>query len=152
MLDMNTFIERVYSIVVRFCKHNLPTPVRRPGPAPSLDCPTVLTLAILCQLRRFGSERSFYRFAERHLRTRFPQLPHRTQYLRQLKRYDGVLSALAIAVAEDLGARQSSRNRNSASWNASLYAELSVCGTEGTCSAARASTLELGKMRFGGSG
>jgi hypothetical protein len=105
MIDMSTFVDRVYDIVEEFSKLQLPSVQRRPGPQPKLDRSAVLTLALLGQWSRFGSERSFYRCAEQCLADRFGGLPDRSQYNRQLRRYSAELAALAIWVSEQFEAR-----------------------------------------------
>jgi hypothetical protein len=79
MLDPDTFLTTLYVAVDDFCKackiRDRLAP--RPGPAAAL-CPSeVATLAIFAQWGQFRSERAFYRYAARHLRSAFPALPDR---------------------------------------------------------------------------
>ena len=100
MADFETFLTEVYVMV----DNALPTDTRGdprcPGPPAQLAPSETVTLALLSQLRRFRSGRDFYRFAEARLRPFFPTLPHRTQWLRQVRR----LAATVAAVAVRLGA------------------------------------------------
>ena len=52
-----------------------------------------MTLAIFGQWQGFGSERGFYRYAQRHLRPAFPQLPTREQFNRQVRQHYAALVA-----------------------------------------------------------
>jgi hypothetical protein len=63
-----------------FCK-SLPV-IARPGPIASLSRSEVLTLAVFGQWRHFSSERSFYRWAQRHLHSTFPTMPDQSQFNR----------------------------------------------------------------------
>jgi hypothetical protein len=102
MLTWETFLTTLYVMVDDFCQ-TLP-PERKPGPAPALSRSETLTLALLARWRRFPSERTFYRWADQHLRAAFPTLPHRSQFNRQLRRQQGVLGAFAHHLAAQLGA------------------------------------------------
>jgi len=81
MLDTATFLTELYVMADDFCKSR-PLPAPTPGVAPSLSCAEVLTLSIFGQWRHFASERDFYRWANRHLRSYFPALPDRSQFNR----------------------------------------------------------------------
>lgn len=81
MLDTNTFLTQLYVMSDEFCKTR-PRPQPVPGSEPSLSRSEVLTLCIFGQWRNFASERDFYRFAQRHLRPYFPNLPHLSQFNR----------------------------------------------------------------------
>jgi hypothetical protein len=104
MIDMSTFVDLVYGIVQDFSNSQLPAVAPRPGPSPKLDRTAVLTLALLGQWGRFASERSFYRCAEQCLGDRFGGLPDRSQYNRQLRRYQAELASLALWVSQQLNA------------------------------------------------
>lgn len=78
-----------------------PRPVR-PGPAAKLAASEIVTLALFSQLQRFASGRDFYRFAEAELRGCFPQLPHRTQFVRQLHRHAALIARVAVALGTQL--------------------------------------------------
>ena len=81
MLDTDTFLTELYVMCDDFCKAR-PAPPPSPGPRPSLSRGEVLTLCIFGQWRHFASERDFYRFDMRHLRSHFPSLPDRPQFNR----------------------------------------------------------------------
>jgi hypothetical protein len=96
MADWDTFLTTLYVMVDDFCQlqeglaEGLRTPCgRRPALAPS----EVITVGLVSQLQRFRSERDFYRFADQHLRTAFPALPHRAQFNRQLRQHYDLLIA-----------------------------------------------------------
>ena len=86
MVDMDTFLTILYVMVDDFCKASWP-PESRPGPQATLSRSEVVTLALFGQWQGFGSEHGFYRFAQRHLRTAFPQLPKREQLNRQMRQH-----------------------------------------------------------------
>ena len=71
MVDVDTFLTPLYVIVDDFCKISLPVETP-PGPHAALTRSEVVTLAIFGQWQGCGSERGFYRYARRHLRTAFP--------------------------------------------------------------------------------
>src|SRR4051794_41643233 len=101
-MDPDTFLTTLYVLVDERCR-GLPE-VRRRGPEPALSRSEAITLALLGQWGRFGSERDFYRYADRRLRGAFPRLPHRTQLNRQIRRERDAIVAVGDAVADPLGA------------------------------------------------
>jgi hypothetical protein len=74
----------------------------RPGPASSLSCSEVVTLAVFGQWARFKSERAFYRYAVRHLRAAFPTLPDREQFNRLQRHQRDVLVAFSLSLVEQM--------------------------------------------------
>jgi hypothetical protein len=86
MVDMDTFLTELYVIVDDFCKSQLPQE-KQLGRKASLSRSEVITLALFGQWEHFRSERDFYGYARRHLRTAFPSLPHRGQFNRLLRQY-----------------------------------------------------------------
>jgi hypothetical protein len=103
MTDLVTAITALYLLVDDAAVHLPPLPVR-PGPAPALARSEVLTLALLAREPRFRSERAFWRFAEASLRPLFPRLPSRTAFNRAVRRCGADLTALALHLADRLGA------------------------------------------------
>ena len=98
MVDTDTFLTTLYVMVDDFCKSH-PTADTRPGPRTSLSRSEVITLAIFGQWTRFESERAFYRYADRHLRTAFPTLPHRSQFNRLVRHHrEGIVSFFLFLV------------------------------------------------------
>jgi hypothetical protein len=97
MLDTDTFLTTLYVVVDDFCQAELPPEVH-PGPPPALARSELLTLAIFGQWQGFGSERGFYRYAQRHLRPAFPTLPARAQFNRQLRRQTAALIACVLSL------------------------------------------------------
>ena len=102
-MDPDTFLTTLY-VLVDACCRDVPVERRR-GPAPALTRSEAVTLALFSQWGRFGSERDFYRYAERRLRGAFPRLPHRTQFNRQIRRERDTIAAVGHAIADRLGAR-----------------------------------------------
>lgn len=100
MDDLDTFLTTMYVLIDDLCKA-LPRPTR-PGPAPALSDSEAVCLALLSQWGRFGSERGFWRFAQARLRFAFPRLPARTQFNRQVRRLRGLLTEVALRLAEQL--------------------------------------------------
>ena len=74
MIDTDTFLTTLYVMVDDFCKVRFAM-CRRPGPVASLSRGEVVTLAVFGRWARFQSERDFYRYACRRLRSSFPTLP-----------------------------------------------------------------------------
>lgn len=100
MEDLDTFLTTLYVKVDDLCKeHHLSLPPR-PGPAPALSCSEVITLSLVGQWAPFGSERGFYRFAQRHLKAAFPTLPDRSQFLRQEHACVSLIEQIACLLAE----------------------------------------------------
>jgi hypothetical protein len=62
-------------------------PARHPGPQGTLSRSEIVTLAMCGQWQGFGSERGFYRHAQRHLRAAFPQRPTREHFNRQVREH-----------------------------------------------------------------
>jgi hypothetical protein len=105
MVDVDTFLTTLYVMVDDFCKASLPAE-SHPGPHAALSRSEVLTLAIFGQWQEFGSERGFYRYAQRHLRPAFPSLPTREQFNRHLRHHQAALVACVSHVVQLLGAPQ----------------------------------------------
>lgn len=95
MFDPATFLTELYVIIDDWDKTQPPEPPR-PGPAPHLSRSEVLTISVVGQWGRFGSERDFWRWAERHLPPFFPQLPSRVQVNAAQRRLAPQLDRLAI--------------------------------------------------------
>lgn len=110
----DTFLTALYLLADDFCKTQPAAP--KPGPAPALAPPEVLTLGLLSRLPRFQGERDFYRFAERHLRGAFPTLPDRSQFNRALCAAHGLVVGLLHHLAR--GLRGPEHGRPSAAYEA----------------------------------
>ena len=82
MIDVDTFLTRLYVMVDDFCQSHPTKQETHPGPQAVLSCSEVVTLALFGQWAQFPSERAFYRYAERHVRPAFPTLPDRSQFNR----------------------------------------------------------------------
>jgi len=81
-MDQDTLLTTLYVMIDDFCQSSGFKEKHRPGPAASLSCSEVVTLAVFGQWAQFPSERAFYRYALSHLRTAFPTLPEREQFNR----------------------------------------------------------------------
>jgi hypothetical protein len=104
MVDVDTFLTTLYVMVDDFCQTSLP-PETHPGPEAALSRSETVTLAIFGQWQGFGSERGFYRYAQRHLRPAFPQLPTREQFNRQVRQHHAALVACFLYLGRLLAAQ-----------------------------------------------
>jgi Transposase DDE domain len=102
MADPETLLIEVYVQIDDLVGTTVLLPPRRSGPPPKLTPVETITLGIFSQWSRFRSERDFYGFAERRLRSLFPRLPHRTQFNRQLRRLGDVVAQVALALADSV--------------------------------------------------
>jgi len=103
VVDVDTFLLVLYVVTDDFCKAHLP-PETRPGPAAALSRSEVMALAVFGQWGVFGSERGFYRYARRRLRTAFPTLPDRSQFNRLARAHRAAVAAFFLHLAERLDA------------------------------------------------
>ena len=104
MVDVDTFLTTLDVLVDDFCTTSLP-PEPHPGPPAALSRSEVVTLALCGQWQGFGSERGFYRYAQRQLRAAFPSLPAREQYKRQVRRQHTALVAFCLYLVDLLAAQ-----------------------------------------------
>lgn len=104
MVDTDTFLTTLYVMVDDFCKTVLP-PESHPGPQATLSRSEIVTLAIFGPWQGFGSERGFYRYAQRHLRMAFPQLPTREQCNRHVRQQHEAIVAFFLTLVQLLAAR-----------------------------------------------
>jgi Transposase DDE domain len=104
MVDMDTFLTTLYVMVDDVCKTSLP-PAPHPGPQAALSRSETVTLALFGQWQGFGSERGFYRYAPRHLRSAFPTLPSREQFNRQVRQQSEALVACFLHLVQVLAAQ-----------------------------------------------
>src|SRR5215510_12016453 len=105
MVDVDTFLTTLYVMVDDFCKLSLPSDLH-PGPQAALSRSEVVTLTLFGRWQSFGSERGFYRYAQRHLRIAFPQLPARERYNRQVRRQHAALVAFVLHLVRRLAAQR----------------------------------------------
>lgn len=105
MIDVDTFLTLLYVMVDDFCKTSLPLEPHA-GPQAALSQSEVLTLAMCAQWQSFGSERGFYRYAQRHLRAAFPTLPAREQFNRQVRQHYTALVACFLHLVQLLAAQR----------------------------------------------
>src|SRR5256886_1234093 len=104
MVDVDTFLTTLDVMVDDFCQTSLP-PEPHPDPQAALSRSEVVILALFGQWQGFGSERGFYRYAQRHLRAAFPSLPAREQYNRQVRRQHAALVAFFLHLVHLLAAQ-----------------------------------------------
>jgi hypothetical protein len=84
-MDLDTFVTTVYVMVDDYCKAEKIGWPKMPGSQPSLQVSEVLSLVLLSRWSRFGSDREFYRFAQRHLHAAFPSMPDYSQFNRLMR-------------------------------------------------------------------
>lgn len=101
MMDFETFLTALYVFVEDLCARRW-GPDRSRGAPRALTRSEVVTLAMAGQWEWFGSERGFYRYAQRHLRGAFPGLPDRSQFNRLMRRAHDDLAASFQCLAEVL--------------------------------------------------
>jgi hypothetical protein len=105
VVDVDTFLTTLYVMIDDFCKTSLPLETH-PGPHAALTRSEVVTLAIFGQWQGFGSERGFYRYAQRHLRAACPRVPTREQFNRPGRQEHDVLVACFLHLVQLLAAQQ----------------------------------------------
>ncbi len=105
MMDQDTFLTTLYVMIDDFCQSQGFAEKHRPGPAASLSCSEVVTLAVFGQWAQFPSERAFYRYAVRHLRTAFPTLPEREQFNRLQRQQRDVIVAFSLYLVDQMQAQ-----------------------------------------------
>ena len=111
MVDVDTFLTILYVMVDDFCQLQQLSERRHPGPQAALSNSEVVTLAIFGQWGQFGSERAFYRYAHKHLRTAFPTLPNRSQFNRLQQEAIPLITAFGLHLVNLLNAQACSYER-----------------------------------------
>ena len=102
-MDLETFLISLFVLIDDWVSDVRPRePKRRPGRPTLLSDGEVLTLAILCQWKRFRSERDFWRFADAHLRGYFPDLLSQSQLNRRIRASEAELRSLQRDLAQTL--------------------------------------------------
>ena len=104
-MDQETFLTTLYVMIDDFCQSHGFVHKHRPGPAASLSCSEVVTLAVFGQWAQFPSERAFYRYAQCHLLAAFPTLPAREQFNRLQRSYRDVIVAFALDLVQQMQAQ-----------------------------------------------
>jgi len=104
-MDQDTFLTTLYVMIDDFCQSEGFHEKHRPGPAASLSCSEVVTLAVFGQWAQFPSERAFYRYALSHLRTAFPTLPEREQFNRLQRQQRDVIVAFSLSLVDQMQAQ-----------------------------------------------
>src|SRR5215212_5610682 len=102
MLDLDSFLVSLYVLVDDWWKLKYSSQPPRTGRPALLTDPEAITLAIVAQWPRFRSERDFWRFAQAHLRSHFPNLCSQGQFNRRVRALEPEMRALQRAFAEEL--------------------------------------------------
>ncbi len=89
-----------------FCQSHGFDEKHHPGPAASLSCSEVVTLAVFGQWAQFPSERAFYRYVLCHLRPAFPTLPDREQFNRLQRQQREVIVAFSVSLVDQMQAQR----------------------------------------------
>jgi len=92
-MDIDTFLTELYIVVDDFDKERVP-PKLGEGRSDSLTRSEVITLSLFGCWFRFRSQREFYAWALRNLRSAFPTLPDRSQFNRLQRRHRDVILAV----------------------------------------------------------
>ena len=100
-MDLDTFLTTRYVMIDDFDQRHQPPEASRPDPAASLSRSEVVTLALFGQWACFRSERAFYRYALRHLRPAFPQLPSREQFNRLQRQPRDAIAGFGLSLAQE---------------------------------------------------
>ena len=101
-VDLEHFLISLYCLIDDWRKAKQTFSPARPGRPSQLSDAEVLTLAILAQWSRWRSERDFWRFADTHLRTYFPELLSQSQLNRRVRALEPELRDLQRDLAEEL--------------------------------------------------
>ena len=105
-MDFDSFLVALYVLVDDRWQAAHPPSRRGRGRPATLSESEVLTLAILAQWPRWRSERDFWRFADAHLRSYFPNLVSQSQLNRRARALEPELQALQGDLAATLTAPQ----------------------------------------------
>ncbi len=101
-MDLDSFLVSSYVLVDDWWKLDHSSEPSRSGRPALLTDSEVLTPAILAQWPRFRSERDFWRFAQAHLRSYFPNLCSQSQFNRRVRALEPEMRSLQRAFARGL--------------------------------------------------
>jgi len=101
-LDLDSFLTALYVLVDDWWQASHPPSPRGRGRPYLMSESEVLALAILAQWPRWRSERDFWRFADAHLRSYFPNLLSQGQLNRRIRALESEMKALQRDLAESL--------------------------------------------------
>src|SRR5260370_2716924 len=99
-MDQDIFLTTLYVMIDDFCQSHGFDEKHHPGPAASLSCSEVVTLAVFGQWAQFPSERAFYRYVLCHLRPAFPTLPDPEQFNPLQRPHRQVIVACSCALVD----------------------------------------------------
>jgi capsule polysaccharide export protein KpsC/LpsZ len=102
MVDIDTFLTRLYVPVDDFCKQHLPAEPTPRRPQAPLSRSEVITLAGMGQWARFQSERDFYRFAKARRLPLLPTLPDLSQLWRLQRQHQQAILAWGLHLAQEM--------------------------------------------------
>jgi hypothetical protein len=103
MLDLDTFLTALYTVVDDLYRERLAKLLRRPGPEPELSDSEVLTLGVCAEWGGWDSERAFWRFVRKRLAHLFPRAIDQSGFNRRRRALYPALTRIQAAIAERLG-------------------------------------------------
>ncbi|HEY1350863.1 MAG TPA: hypothetical protein VGF67_14675 [Ktedonobacteraceae bacterium] len=107
-MDLDAFLTTRYVMIDDFCQSTGFAQKHRPGPAASLSCSEVVTLAVFGQWARVPHERAFYRCVLAHLHTAFPTPPQRELFNRLQRSYRDATVTFGQFLVEQMQAQDRS--------------------------------------------
>lgn len=104
LMDLETFIVTVYCEVDDFIKKRYPArSLRQRGPLPQLADSEVITMEIVGEYLGLNTEKAIYQYFQRHWRAHFPNLPDRSNFVRQCANLWAVKRALFEKLQNPIG-------------------------------------------------
>lgn len=83
-MDLETFIVTVYCEIDDFIQDHCPArSLRQRGPLPQLSDSEVITMEIVGEYLGLNTEKAIYQYFDRHWKSFFPNLPDRSNFVRQ---------------------------------------------------------------------
>lgn len=105
MLDLDTFLTALYTVVDDLYRERLAKSLHRPGPEPELSDSEVLTLSVCAEWGHWNSERAFWRFVCQRLGHLFPRAIDQSGFNRRRRALYPGLTRIQAAIAERLRVR-----------------------------------------------
>ncbi len=103
MLDLDTFLTALYTVVDDLYLERVARFTNRPGPVPTLSDSEVLTLSVCAEWGQWDSERGFWRWACKHLTHLFPHLVDQSGFNRRRRALYPALTRIQRALLDRLG-------------------------------------------------
>lgn len=104
MLDLDTFLTALYTVVDDLYRERLAEWLHRRGPEPELSDSEVLTLSVCAEWGSWDSERAFWRFVRKRLGHLFPRAIDQSGFNRRRRALYPALTRIQAAIADRLGA------------------------------------------------